>query len=236
MLVVICLSFHVELIPLEPLFKMQEDSSLSMFSLISKLLLRYGGSQLVTQNSIVNACLILLGTIFSQIPVTNFNDQTIHQLWMSVLYILDSCLQTYSPNRRRSVCTSPPFYGNDAENLEMRIERSEEEQTIVTTTAELAVYLFGSLFQHSLVLYQLQMDYALESMIQLMETSSNEFALLTMFFFSYGHTVSERGCGGNEWGVDTEMSNTELSLLVARYIMIHFNEFVTVNMGRKDEL
>lgn len=177
---------------------MQEDSSLSMFSLISKLLLRYGGSQLVTQNSIVNACLILLGTIFSQIPVTNFNDQTIHQLWMSVLYILDSCLQTYSPNRRRSVCMSPPFYGNDAENLEMRIERSEEEQTIVTTTAELAVYLFGSLFQHSLVLYQLQMDYALESMIQLMETSSNEFALLTMFFFSYGHTVSERGCGENE--------------------------------------
>lgn len=161
------------------------------FELFTKILLRYGGWKIIENNIIVNTSLVVLGTIFVQIPITNFSDEVIYSVWMSVVYCLDSCLQTYSQGRQ-SVCLEPPNYGEGADNLLEYMNRDVDEQSTITVTTELIVYLFCFLFLHAQVQEELKKDYALQTMIQLMETSVELYALQTLFFYAYGHAISKR--------------------------------------------
>ena len=181
---------------MESILQIQKGHSQRLFQLLTKLLLRFGGSKITSHNVIVNTVLVLLGTIFSQISITTFSYEIIDPVWMSVVYCLDSCLQTYSLGTQ-AICTIPPAYGEGADNLLAPVNRNEEEQSLVATTAELIVYLFSFFFNHPRVLQQLEMDYALETMIRLMNVYLTQYPLLTMFFYAYGHAVSNR-LGGAE--------------------------------------
>ena len=179
---------------MEAILQFQEGQTPRVFHLLTKILLRYGGSHIIDNNIIVNTTLVVLSTIFVQIQITTFSKEAIYPVWMSVIYCLDSCLQTYSSGYT-NVCSTPPPYGEGADNLQEPVSRNESEQSMITTTSELIVYLFCYFFCHPLVQEQLKSDYALQTMIQLTDTSVDQYALLTMFFYAYGHMVSTRGPG-----------------------------------------
>lgn len=185
------MGFDPELIPLEAVLQLPGVRIPRFFELFTKILLRYGGWKIIENNIIVNTSLVVLGTIFVQIPITNFSDEVIYSVWMSVVYCLDSCLQTYSQGRQ-SVCLEPPNYGEGADNLLEYMNRDVDEQSTITVTTELIVYLFCFLFLHAQVQEELKKDYALQTMIQLMETSVELYALQTLFFYAYGHAISKR--------------------------------------------
>lgn len=175
---------------MEAVLQFQEGRIPLLFELLTKILLRYGGSKIIVNNIIVNTSLVVLGTIFVQIPITNFSNEVIYAVWMCVVYCLDSCLQTYSQGGQK-VCLTPPNYGEGADNLLEPVNRDANEQSTITTTTELIVYLFCYLFLHAQVQEELTKDYALQTMIQLMDTSVNLYALLTLFFHAYGHAISK---------------------------------------------
>ena len=185
------MGFDPELIPLEAVLQLPGVRIPRFFELFTKILLRYGGWKIIENNIIVNTSLVVLGTIFVQIPITNFSDEVIYSVWMSVVYCLDSCLQTYSQGRQ-SVCLEPPNYGEGADNLLEYMNRDVDEQSTIAVTTELIVYLFCFLFLHAQVQEELKKDYALQTMIQLMETSVELYALQTLFFYAYGHAISKR--------------------------------------------
>ena len=224
------MGFDSELIPLEAVLQLQNGRIPRFFELLTKILLRYGGSKIIVNNTIVNSSLVVLGTIFVQIPVTTFSAEVIYAVWMSVVYCLDSCLQTYSQGSQR-VCLTPPNYGEGADNLLEPMNRDANEQSTITVTTELIVYLFCFLFLHPQVQEELTKDYALQTMIQLMDTSVDQYALLTMFFYAYGHAISKSRLDG---GVRRRRGD-EQDGVVAGGGSVYHDSFQRVRDGRRME-
>lgn len=184
--------FHLLLLEFffsEQLVPSAENNNFSLISVICDWLRMYGGERIIEHNSVVTNILLLLGSIFKEIPITSFSEQEILDIWHGIFYILDSALFTYSINDGNENGDYPTYSTYTDELLRMKPQLDAVSESYLRNTVEMVVFLFSHFFQCPSVLKEFQTPFFYKTVNRLLELYCDSQFIMGMFFYQFGCAI-----------------------------------------------
>lgn len=189
--------YIIELVPIEQVVAQQQDPSNSIFSIIPSILFRYGSADIIKQNAIVKSTLLLLSSVLSFYSPQLLDVATLHSCWMSVLFVLDTAMNTYGEGMTHTSQQEPPCYDEAGRATLTEVQRSAEEEVLIIDTLRVIGYLESLFFECEGMLADMQSACLLETMTRFLDYAKERYDLLCLLFYSYANAVvtSERSLG-----------------------------------------